>query len=103
MPLSSAPPDAIVGASAILMPSRRTYGCDPAIKLNLDAAEVAVVESNARKLDALVSPALVASVWQIVSAASAPELGLNEPLDIKAMRPATGVMVRVLVWEVSKQ
>ena len=103
MPLSSAVPAAIVGASAILMPSGRTYGIDPIVKVKRDAADTVEVESSARNVEAFANPALVASLTQSASAPVWPLVLSNEALEMNATRPVAGVTVTVLMWEVSKQ
>src|SRR5258708_3749066 len=103
MPLSSAAPVSIVGASAILMPSGRTYCIDGADKSKRDAADTVEVESSARKLTGFVKPAAVASLWQSASAPVTPEVVSKEALDTNAIRPAAGVYVSGVTWEVSRQ
>ena len=103
MPLSSGAPDAIVGASAILIPSGRTYGSDIAKKSKPErmAAGVVEVESSAWKVPG--SEAADASVAHKVSAPATPEVLSSVPLETNAIRPGVLVTVRGVTWEVSKQ
>src|ERR1700733_1509219 len=103
MPLSSVAPAASVTASAILMPSGRTYGADIADISKRDAADVVEVESRARNCEGFGKPAAVASLWHNASAPDTPWLVTNDPFDTNASRPGAGVMVRAVTWLVSKQ
>lgn len=86
-----------------MMPSGRTYGIDIADKLKRDAADTVEVESNARKCVGFANPAEAASLWQSASAPATSEVVSNELADRKATRPAAGVYVSGVTWEVSKQ
>src|SRR5271154_5266737 len=94
MPLSRVEPAAIVGASAISMPSGRTYGADIADISKRDAAGTVEVESSARNVVEFARPAALASFWQRVSAPATPWLVANDPFDTNAMRPAPGAPAR---------
>src|ERR1700678_3367819 len=103
MPLLSVAPAASVGASAISMPSGRTYTADVADMSKRDAAGTVEVESSARNCVGFARPAAVASLWHKASAADTPWLVLNDPIDTNAIRPGTGVTVNAVTWLVSKQ
>src|SRR5271168_3445482 len=101
MPLSSWSPDAMVVASAISMPSGRTYGSEAADKLKRDAAGAVEVESSAWKVP--VSEAAEASLAQMVSAAAMPEPASKPVAETNAIRPDVLVTVSGVTCEVSKQ
>src|ERR1700691_539239 len=103
MPLSSEAPAAMVGASAILMPSGRTYGADIADISKRDAADAVEVESIARNCVGFGKPAAVASAWHSASAPDTAWLVTNDPLDTNASRPGVRVTVSAVMWLMSKQ
>src|ERR1700684_3793388 len=102
MPLLMAP-IASEGASAILIPSGRTNGSDTMVMSKREAADAVEVDSSAIMVSAFASPALDASVWQILSAIAIPVKGSKSVFDTKAPRPETGVYVSGSAWDVSKQ
>src|SRR5271156_3358087 len=103
MPLARVEPAAIVGASAISMPSGRTYGADAADISKRDAAGAVEVDSSARNVVGFARPAAPASFWQGVSAPAPPWLVANHPFETNAMRPAIGATVSALTRLVPKQ
>src|SRR5271166_6100575 len=103
MPLSSVEPAAIVGASAISIPSGRTYGADIADISKRDAAGTVEVETSARKVVGFARPAALASFWQRVSAPAMPWLVAKDSFDTNAMRPAAGVTVSAFTRLMPKQ